>query len=188
MIVKFIYSVILRLKKLGKSLKIIWCKQILRKDYYCQISSSQLVLNFIFQRIFLLNSRIPCSVSFTSRIQGFNNIRFPINDDSIKISMAVSGGCYFSVFDGAPLTIGENTIWAFNVCIQTGNHDLFDRNKINTAPVTIGRNCWLGNGSTILAGVQLGDNVTVGANTVVTKSFPSNVVIAGCPAKIIKKL
>ncbi|MEQ1734610.1 MAG: hypothetical protein ABL940_13115 [Bacteroidia bacterium] len=37
-----------------------------------------------------------------------------------------------------------------------------------------------------MPGVTLGNNVTVGANSVVTKSFPSNVVIAGCPAKIIK--
>ena len=103
-------------------------------------------------------------------------------------SFAVSGGCYFGISNNTTLEIGEGTIWAFNVSIQTSNHDLLDRTKFIGASVKIGRNCWLGNSSTILAGVELGDNVTVGANTVVTKSFPSNVVIAGCPAKIIKEI
>ena len=40
----------------------------------------------------------------------------------------------------------------------------------------------------MLAGVELGDHVIVGANSVVTKSFKGNVVIAGCPAKIIRTL
>jgi maltose O-acetyltransferase len=45
----------------------------------------------------------------------------------------------------------------------------------------------LGANSIILPGVQLGDNVIVGAGSVVTKSFPGNVIIAGNPAKIINQ-
>lgn len=188
MIRKVLMAIRFRINKFLFFLKRFWCKVILRQQCYIGIPGSQLLTNFIFQRILGFNHKVPFSVSYTSRIQGFKNIILPGNADSIKISMAVSGGCYISVFDGAPLTIGENTLWAFNICIQTGNHDLHDRNKINTAPVKIGNNCWLGNSVTILPGVELGDNVTVGANSVVTKSFPSNVVIGGCPAKILKEL
>jgi acetyltransferase-like isoleucine patch superfamily enzyme len=81
-----------------------------------------------------------------------------------------------------------NTWRAFNVCIQTGNHDLLNRNKMNTAPMKIGDNCWLGNSVTIRPVVEIGNNVTVGANSVVTKSFPTNVVIGGVPAQIIKEI
>ena len=161
---------------------------VLKKPYYKKIPNGILVLNFIHQRLFGINGKVPFSVYFTNSIYGFENIVLPDNDESIKISFAVSGGCYFTVFNGTTLEIGEKTIWAFNVCIQTGNHDLYDRSVYHTQSVKIGKNCWIGNSVTILAGVELGDNVTVGANSVVTKSFPSNVVIGGVPAKIIKEL
>ena len=54
--------------------------------------------------------------------------------------------------------------------------------------VEIGNNVWIGDKATILAGVVIGDNVIVAANSVVTKSVPSNTIVAGSPAKIIKQL
>jgi maltose O-acetyltransferase len=55
-------------------------------------------------------------------------------------------------------------------------------------PITIGNNVWISANATICPGITLGDNVVVGAGAVVNKSFPSNVVIAGVPAKIIRYL
>lgn len=177
--------------KIGKGLKRVrkfFFIRIIRKPEYYNISNSQLFINWFFQRVLRQNSDVPYSVSFTSTIQGANRIILPQNAESIKISFAVSGGCYFTAFAGTTLEIGEGTLWANNVCVQTGNHDLIDRRKYNLASVKIGKNCWLGTSVTILAGVELGNNVTVGANSVVTKSFPSNCVIAGVPAKIIKQI
>jgi len=102
--------------------------------------------------------------------------------------MAVSSGVYIVASSDARIFMGKNTIFAHHVCILTVNHDLIDRNKLIAEPVVLGENCWIGNSVTILPGVTLGDNVTVGANAVVTKSFPSNVVIAGNPARIIKSI
>ena len=104
------------------------------------------------------------------------------------MSLAISGGCYFNIHDGTRLEIGDGTIWAWNCCIVTGNHSLNDRESYDLRSVKIGKNCWIGASSTILPGVELGDNVTVGANSVVTKSFPDNVLIAGNPARIIKTI
>ena len=155
---------------------------------YRDVDFSIIKTNWIFQKILKINNDAPFSVNYTSKIDGVNNIKFIGNEEAMLKSFAVSGGCYFGILNNTTLEIGEGTIWAFNVSIQTSNHDLMDRTKFNGASVKIGKNCWIGNSSTILAGVELGDNVTVGANTVVTKSFPSNVVIAGCPAKIIREL
>lgn len=55
-------------------------------------------------------------------------------------------------------------------------------------PVVIGNNVWIGDNVCVMPGVSLGDNIIVGANSVVTHSFPPNMVIAGCPARIIKQL
>jgi maltose O-acetyltransferase len=56
------------------------------------------------------------------------------------------------------------------------------------APVTIGNDCWIGGRAIICPGVSIGDNVVVGAGSVVTKDVPSNVVVGGNPAKILRYL
>jgi acetyltransferase-like isoleucine patch superfamily enzyme len=77
-----------------------------------------------------------------------------------------------------------------NVGIVTFNHDFLDvNNYLPGSDVIIGKKCWIGMNSMILPGVCLGDNTIVGAGSIVTKSFPEGyVVIAGNPAKIIKKI
>lgn len=52
----------------------------------------------------------------------------------------------------------------------------------------IGDNCYISTGVTILAPVNIGDNVTIGAGAVVTKDIPSNTTVAGVPARKIKKV
>ena len=55
-------------------------------------------------------------------------------------------------------------------------------------PITVGNNVWIGVGSTILAGVEIGDNTVIGAGSVVTKSIPENVVAAGVPCRVLRKI
>lgn len=56
-----------------------------------------------------------------------------------------------------------------------------------TKPIKVGNNVYFGNNVIILPGITIGDNVVVGAGAIVTKNVPSNSVIAGVPAKVIKK-
>jgi acetyltransferase-like isoleucine patch superfamily enzyme len=156
-----------------------------KRTHWMLVPRPLLLMNFIFQRIFRINSEVKTSLHYTSCIQGFKNIKY---GKGVEISFAVSGGCYIHAKEGSVITIGDNCLWSFNCSLQTANHDFYDRSKYSLGDITMGNNCWLGSNVSILAGVVLGDNVTVGANSVVTKSFPSNVVIAGCPAKIIKEL
>lgn len=57
-----------------------------------------------------------------------------------------------------------------------------------TKPIVIGNNVWIGRRVMFMAGSGCGDNVIIAAGTVVTKKFPSNVIIGGVPAKILKYL
>lgn len=160
--------------------------RLIGRPYYVRISVGQLMLNWIVQRIFRLNAEVPYSVNFTNKITGWENCHF--EGEVPLVNLCVSGGAYIAVFDGTTLEVGAGTIWAYNICIQTANHVPGSLNDYDKASIKIGRNCWLGNGVVITAGVELGDNVIVGANAVVTKSFPSDVLIAGVPARIIRHI
>lgn len=159
---------------------------IFNRPYYVKYKFGHLLLCWIIQRVFRLNSDIPFLIHYTNKIQGFE--RIILTDDIVKANFLSSGGAYITVFENTTLTIGEGTIWAFNICIQTGNHKFGSLNEYDVKSVIIGKKCWIGNGAAILAGVTLGDNVVVGANAVVTKSFPSNVIIGGVPARVIKEI
>lgn len=97
-----------------------------------------------------------------------------------------------TILDEAKVIIGDNAFIGPNVSIFTACHPLQPerRNKLIqwAKPVIIGHNVWIGGNVTFLPGVSVGDNVVIGAGSVVTKKFPSNVVIGGNPAKIIKPL
>lgn len=96
------------------------------------------------------------------------------------------------ILDVSTVTFGDDVMLAPNVQIYTATHPLKyeERNsgKELAKPIVIGDNVWIGGNSTICPGVILGNNVVVGAGSVVTKSFPDDVVIAGNPAKIIKTI
>ena len=55
-------------------------------------------------------------------------------------------------------------------------------------PVSIGDGAWLGHGSIVLPGSNIGKHVVVGANSVVTGDLPDNCIAAGVPARVIKQL
>ena len=98
----------------------------------------------------------------------------------------------FTVLDEAPVTIGDDCFIGPNVSIYTACHstDPVRRNsRVEWAkPVNIGNNVWIGGSVTILPGVSIGDNVTIGAGSVVVKDIPSNCIAAGNPCKVVRKL
>jgi len=109
---------------------------------------------------------------------------------SIGDRTGISARAYFAGQGG--ITIGNDVIMGPNVQVFSENHIYNDLNLtikeqgVTKQPVSIGNNCWIGAGSTILAGVTIGDGCVVAAGSVVTKSFAANSVIAGVPAKLIK--
>lgn len=112
----------------------------------------------------------------------------------IEIGSNVSIGNRFSALSAAPIIINDNCLIASDVLITSENHGMNPEQNLNYArtplearPVSIGKGCWIGEKVSIMPGVVLGDRCIVAANAVVTKSVPDYCMVAGMPAKIIKK-
>lgn len=106
------------------------------------------------------------------------------NNSGIGVNALISSG----------VTIGDDVMMGRDCMIYTNNHGMKDNGvpmwrqesgKVN--PVIIGNNCWIGGRVIILPGVHIGDGCVIGAGSVVTKSFPENSVIAGNPARVIRR-
>ena len=110
----------------------------------------------------------------------------------IRVGRRFFANFHFTVLDEAPVTIGDDCFIGPNVSIYTACHstDPAERNSRRewALPVTIGNSVWIGGSVTILPGVNIGNGVTIGAGSVVTKDIPDNVVAAGNPCRIIRKL
>ena len=93
--------------------------------------------------------------------------------------------------DEGKITIGNDVKFGPKVGLYTPQHPLDPAVRRTEAervsPITIGNDVWVGGGASILPGVTLGNNVIVGAGSVVTHSFPDNVIVVGNPARILRE-
>ncbi len=98
--------------------------------------------------------------------------------------------CVF--LDVCSIEIGDNCFVAPGVHIYTATHPLDAAERTSgiesAKPVKIGDNVWLGGRTVVNPGVTIGNNVVIASGSVVVKDIPDNVLAAGCPAKIIKKI
>lgn len=91
------------------------------------------------------------------------------------------------------LEIGRDTLIAPFCYITDYDHVLSDKSMpiikqgYKSSPIMIGKNVWLGTHVVVLKGIRIGDNVVIGAGSVVTSDIPANSVAAGSPARVIKR-
>ena|ERR1039457_5834011 len=167
---------------------IIFDKSYLRGKYFdASLVGWQWVWRSFWTQKFLgINKHVPWPVSHSIAVDDPSGIIFDPDD----MQNFLTFGCYFSNVNGGKIIIGKGTYIAPNVGIITTNHDLQD--PARHAPpqdVILGEKCWLGMNVIILPGVTLGQHTVVAAGSIVTKSFPDGwAVIAGIPAKILKKI
>lgn len=96
------------------------------------------------------------------------------------------------ILDGNKVKFGDNVFIAPNCGFYTAGHPL-DAKRRNEGleyakPIEVGNNVWIGGNVVVLPGVKIGDNVVIGAGSIVTKNIPSNVVAVGNPCKVIKEI
>jgi acetyltransferase-like isoleucine patch superfamily enzyme len=137
-----------------------------------------------FQKVLGINFRVPWPVHLSSIVTHYKNIQFKREINPL----GYSANSYIQATNG--IKIGSNVIHAVGLTIITSNHHINNFTKYTeNKPVIIGDNCWLGANVTILPSVELGNHIIVAAGSIVTKSFlDDNCIIAGIPAKIIKRI
>lgn len=150
------------------------------------------------QTLFRLNHTLPATEEFDALVKELfpdmgegSRITIPLSGvrfNKIKIgkNVVIQSGCLMMA--AGCITIEDEALIAANVQLISNNHDLENRMVITCKPVHICRRAWIGAGATILPGVTVGENAIVGAASVVTKDVPANTIVAGNPAKIIRKI
>ncbi len=109
---------------------------------------------------------------------------------NIKIgkNVFINACCQFQ--DHGGISIGDGCQIGHSVVFATLNHGILPEQRQYTIPafITLGKNVWVGSNSTILQGVNIGDNAIVAAGAVVVKDVPANTIVGGVPAKEIRKI
>ena len=97
-----------------------------------------------------------------------------------------------TILDVAKVKIGDNCMLAPNVAIYTAGHPLHPDTRNSGyeygKEVTIGDNCWIGGNSVICPGVHIGNDVVIGAGSVVTRDIPDGSIAAGSPCRVIRRI
>ena len=93
---------------------------------------------------------------------------------------------------GTKIEIGDGSLLSNNIEIHTTDyHKIYDKKGIlinSEKNIIIGKKVWIGFGSKILKGTEIGDNVVIGAESLIAgKNIKNNVIVGGNPAKIIKE-
>jgi len=150
---------------------------------------------------------IPVSTQFDGPVQIAGRVRLQLgahcrfgqdlfletpNEGCIKLGarVRVNRGCVFVSY--AQITIGDDCLIGEYVSIRDADHGLRPGPPMRTqphsaAPITIGNDVWIARGAVILKGVTIGTGAVVGANSVVTRDVPEMTIVAGVPARIIRR-
>ena len=96
------------------------------------------------------------------------------------------------ILDAAKVEFGDNVFIGPNCSFFTAGHPIEVEKKNKgleyAKPIKIGNNVWFGGNVSVLPGVTIGNNITIGAGSVVTKDIPDNVVAYGNPCKIARRI
>ncbi len=96
------------------------------------------------------------------------------------------------ILDGAKVVFGDNVFIGPNCGFYTAGHPIDSARRRQwlefAHPITVGNDVWFGGGVHVMPGVTIGNNVVVAGGSIVTKNVPDNVIVAGNPAKIVRKI
>lgn len=182
--------------KFGKYIIYLFTKRKIEKNFIEEIGQlgkdSKIVNPFIHSEIDKLFIGDNTTILPYSRIQSYSNHGVLANKILIKNNYYI--GYYFSCLNASTIEIGNNVLIASNVLITSIKHGInpelnvpYMDQDIESSPVIIGDNCWIGEKVIILPGVTIGEGCVIGGGTVVTHDIPSFSIVVGNPGKVIKQ-
>jgi acetyltransferase-like isoleucine patch superfamily enzyme len=159
------------------------------KVYYLKRLQTSIIIFFGKHVDFYINKN--SKIIFKGKAHIYDNVEIRSNG-KIIIGNNFSINKYSRIIAHENILIGDNCLIAQFVTILDHDHAyMYEENKLVfkkyiKAPIVIGDNVWIGDKVTILKGVNIGSNVIIGANSAVVENIPSNCIVAGTPAKLIK--
>jgi acetyltransferase-like isoleucine patch superfamily enzyme len=113
---------------------------------------------------------------------------------NVRIGKGVFVNSNAVFLDTCAITLGARTLLGPNVSFFSATHPLDPvvrrglRGPESGKEIHVGEDCWIGGNVTILPGVTIGKGAVVGAGSVVTKDVPDFTVVAGNPARVLRKI
>lgn len=138
---------------------------------------------------------------------GFQNIEYSyVHGDAARLHLGKGVSTTNTTFNtnSGEIHVGDDTVFTHDILVLTGTHRFHEgvranlwsalnpnKPRVEETPtagndIRIGMGCFIGSGAIILGGVEIGDNVIIGAGAVVTKSLPSNCFATGVPAQVMR--
>lgn len=154
-----------------KSRRISWVRQNLADHF--SLKKSELIKRVLLGNLGFIGKKTTISPGFRFS-RGYN---IYIGD-----KVFINYNCSFQ--DSSEILIDDFSLIAPDVKVYTSSHDKTTRKRYSL-PVYIGKRCWIGGGSIILPGTEIGYNSIVGAGSLVNKNIESNTIYAGNPIRKI---
>ncbi len=127
--------------------------------------------------------------------EGYLTIESPFFCDygyNIEIGTNFFANYNFIVLDVGRVRIGDNVMFGPNVMLCTAGHPLHPKTRNSGyeygIDITIGDNVWIGGNVCVLPGVTIGNNVVIGAGSVVTQDIPDNMLAYGNPCRVAREI
>lgn len=177
------------------------------KGIYTRIVNPKVVLfnerigkNFFLGKGAYVNKRKYLTVGDNVRIGNCLQVRFypEFGGNEYAPEVVIEDDCYIGerlkILCNDKVYIRKNALLAGDILITTENHGMdiqsgipYGKQPLSNKPVEIGEYSWIGEKAVIMPGVTIGKRAIVGAGSVVTRSVPDYTVVAGNPARPIKK-
>ena len=120
---------------------------------------------------FVVGSNVIC--------RNFENFRLPSGKLILHDGVFINNSCSFNCMER--IEIGNGTMMGEGVRFYDHDHsytaEKIEKWQWTTAPIRVGRDCWIGSNVTILKGVTIGDNTIIGAGCLIRNDIPSNSVV-----------